>query len=148
MSEHLEKTGYCGLYCGDCSFGKGTIPDLARDLRKQLREFRFDQVAQTIPFKEFRDYPQCYEVLGALVKLRCGGCRTGSRSKFCNVAECARRKGYEGCWECGEFGTCEKLGFLEAVHGEGHLKNLKRIASVGVDEWAAGKRHWYAAKKK
>jgi len=148
VGEHLEKTGYCGLYCGDCAFGQGTIPDLARDLRKQLREARFDQVALSIPFKEFRDYPQCYSALGAMVKLRCGGCRTSSRSKFCKVAECARRKGFEGCWACGEFAGCSKLAFLEEVHGEAHLKNLKRIAAVGMDEWAAGKRYWYAPKKK
>jgi hypothetical protein len=32
--DQLKKTAHCGLYCGDCSFDKGTIPDLARDLRK------------------------------------------------------------------------------------------------------------------
>ncbi len=148
MSDHLSRTGFCGLYCGDCSFGSGVIPDLARDLRKELRAMRFDQVAETIPFKEFRQYPECYRVLGAMVKLRCGGCRTGPRSKFCKVAECARRNGYEGCWECGEFTECKKLQFLEPVHGEGHLKNLKRIGAAGVDAWAAGKRYWYAPKKK
>ncbi len=47
-----------------------------------------------------------------------------------------------------DFADCKKLAILTPVHGEGHLKNLKRIAAVGVDEWAAGKRHWYAPKKK
>ncbi len=144
----LEKTAYCGLYCGDCAFGQGTIPDLARDLRKELRAFHFDKVAEAIPFKEFQNYEQCYEVLGAMVKLRCGGCRTSARSKFCKVAECARRQGVEGCWQCGKFADCKKLAFLEPVHGDAHLKNLRKIASVGVDEWAAGKRLWYSAKKK
>ncbi len=144
----LEKTGFCGLHCGDCAFGQGTVPDLARDLRKQLRECRFDKVAETIPFKEFQDYGKCYEVLGAMVKLRCGGCRTSARSKFCRVAECARRKDFDGCWECGDFAECKKLQFLEPVHGDAHLKNLKKIASAGVDEWAGGKRLWYSPKKK
>ena len=117
-------------------------------MRKQLRDFRFDKVAETIPLPEFQDYAQCYAVLGAMVKLRCGGCRTSSRSKFCKVAECAKRKGMEGCWECADSAGCKKLAVLEPVHGEGHLKNLKRIAAVGVDEWAAGKRYWYAPKKK
>ncbi len=147
MSE-LEKTAFCGLYCGDCPFGQGTIPDLARDLRKELRACRFDKIAADIPFKEFQDYGKCYEVLGAMVKLRCGGCRTGSRSKFCKVAECARRKNLSGCWECGDFSGCKKLQFLEPVHGDAHLKNLRKIAAVGVDGWAAGKRLWYSPRKK
>lgn len=32
--DHATLTSYCGLYCGDCVFGMGTVPDLARDLRK------------------------------------------------------------------------------------------------------------------
>jgi hypothetical protein len=147
--QHLRKTSYCGLYCGDCSFGKGTIPDLARDLRKELRDARFDKVAEIIPFKEFQEYPQCYAVLGAMVKLRCKGCRGGSRSRFCEVAQCALKKELEGCWECADFPECRKLEFLEHVHGDAHLKNLRKIKKVGVVEWAdEGPRHWYAAKKK
>lgn len=149
MSEdHVGLTGYCGLYCGDCAFGKGTIPDLARDLRKELREARFDKIAEVIPFKEFKQYQQCYEVLGALVKMRCKGCRTSSRSKFCNIAKCAIKKGYVGCWDCEGFAGCKKLEFLEPVHGEGHLKNLRKISKVGVDEWAKGKRCYYEPIKK
>lgn len=146
--DHARLTAYCGLYCGDCAFGKGTIPDLARDLRKELRDARFDKIAEVVPFKEFKDYRQCYEVLGALVKMRCKGCRTGSRSKFCNIAKCTIKKGYEGCWDCEEFSGCGKLEFLESVHGEAHLKNLRKISRVGVDEWAKGTRYNYAPLKK
>jgi len=53
MGKHPEMTGYCRLYCGDCKFQDGTIPDIARDLRKELRSARFDKVAEVIPFKEF-----------------------------------------------------------------------------------------------
>ena len=79
--DNLRRTAYCGLYCDDCSFGQGTIPDLARDLRKELREARFAEIAGSIPFPEFKKYDDCYEVLGAMVKLRCKGCRGGSRRR-------------------------------------------------------------------
>lgn len=146
--DHLKNTAYCGLYCGDCSFGKGTIPDLARDLRKELRETRFEKIAEAIPFKEFENYRECYEVLGAMVKLRCKGCRNGSRSKFCNIAKCAIKNGFEGCWECTEFESCRKMKFLEPVHGDAHIKNLRKIRKIGVDEWAKGKRLWHSPQKK
>jgi len=145
---HLKKTTYCGLYCGDCAFGTGTIPDLARDLRKELRANRFAEVAAVIPFPEFKKYDDCYEVLGAMVKLRCKGCRGGSRSGFCHIAKCVQGRELEGCWECGEFAGCKKLEFLESVHGDAHIKNLRAIKKSGVDAWAEGKRLWYSPKKK
>ena len=71
--EESELTAYCGLYCGDCFNYKGEIANLARDLRKKLREERFDRVSQGLTkyFKPFKDYEQCYQVLGAMVRLRC-----------------------------------------------------------------------------
>ena len=43
-ANHLDKTAYCGLFCGQCAFGLGTVPDLARDLRKELRKIKFDKI--------------------------------------------------------------------------------------------------------
>ena len=40
--ETEDLIGYCGLYCGDCFNYKGEIADLARDLRKKLRETKFE----------------------------------------------------------------------------------------------------------
>lgn len=145
---HKEMTAYCGLYCGDCTFHTGEIPNLARDLRKELRRVRFDKISEVIPFLDSEDYKKCYEMLGTMVKLRCKGCKTSGRSKFCPVAKCAVTKGYEGCWECDEFGDCEELDFLEPVHGDGHKKNMRKIKKVGINEWAKGTRYWYSPMRK
>ena len=40
---------YCGLYCGNCFAHTGAIADLARDLRKELRQSRFDIMAEPFP---------------------------------------------------------------------------------------------------
>jgi hypothetical protein len=141
-------TAYCGLYCEDCAFHTGSIPDLARDLRKELRKARFDKVAEVIPFLDAEVYNQTYEFLGSLVKLRCKGCKVSARSQFCGVAQCAIKKGYKGCWECADFATCAEMDFLVPVHGDAHVKNLRKIKKVGVEEWAAGSPLWYSAPKK
>lgn len=146
-TKHLKGTSYCGLYCADCPF-QGTIPDLARDLRKELRKYKFEKAAEVIPFPEFKKYDDCYEVLGAMVKLRCGGCRGGFRSKYCNIAQCSTKKGFEGCWECSEVEGCKELEFLEATHGDANKKNLKKITKVGVYEWADGEPIWYSTPAK
>ena len=85
MSEQdVNLVGYCGLYCGDCFYYKGEIVDLARDLRKKLRENKFSQASQTLAkyLKDFRNYEECYKVLGAMVSLRCKrGCRNGGGTR-------------------------------------------------------------------
>jgi len=143
-----NQIAYCGLYCGDCFAHKGKIADLARDLRKELRQSKFDKTAESLSdisfFKVFENYGQCYEVLGALVKFRCkNACRDGGGPPFCKIRKCSQKKGIEGCWECDEFETCEKLDFLKPGHGDAHLKNLRKIKKRGIDEFLGGTRYWY-----
>jgi len=64
MTVDGDLIAYCGLYCGDCFGYKGKVADLARDLRKELRQAKFEEAVKGIPFKEFQHYNECYEVLG------------------------------------------------------------------------------------
>lgn len=156
MSENLPKDGkliaYCGLYCGDCHGFNGKIPDLARDLRKELRASRYEKFAgfiSTYGFgKDFKEYEKCYKVLGAMVKFRCKkGCRNGGGSPFCKIRKCTQKKEIEGCWLCDEFETCTKVKFLIPVHGDAHLKNLRAIKRKGKEDFLK-KTLWYSKPKK
>ncbi len=147
MTNDNELVAYCGLYCGDCFGHKGNIADLARDLRKELRQAKFDKFAKEIsqyPFaKVFEHYQECYDVLGAMVKFRCKrACKNGGGPPFCKMRKCCQKNGYNGCWECAEFETCEKLDFLSAVHDDAHIKNLRKIKKKGLEEFLKGKRFW------
>ena len=144
MAQESKKlVAYCGLYCGDCFGYKGKVADLARDLRKELRQAKFDRVAEEIPFKEFKKYKECYEVLGAMVRLRCNkACRGGGGNPFCKMRKCCQKKEIEGCWECDEFETCKKLASLKPIHGDANLKNLRKIKKQGTVAFIGGKRHW------
>ncbi|MBN2187648.1 MAG: DUF3795 domain-containing protein [Dehalococcoidia bacterium] len=136
---------YCGLYCGDCINYKGEIADMARDLRKKLRQAEFDRVSQGLSgfFKEFKNYAQCYEVLGAMVRLRCRRtCRGGGGPPVCKIRVCCQKKNIQGCWECDEFKTCEKLDFLKLIHEDAHIKNLDKLKKQGIDKFLEGKRYW------
>ncbi|MDD5288086.1 MAG: DUF3795 domain-containing protein [Dehalococcoidales bacterium] len=121
---------YCGLDCADCINHKGEIADMARDLRKKLREEKFAQMAPGLSkfFKPLRNYEVCYEVLGAMVRLRCNrACHEGGGNPYCRVRLCCQKKEIDGCWECAEFETCQKMDFLEPIHGDEHLKNLRKL---------------------
>lgn len=149
MANQETLIGYCGIFCGECFSYTGKIADLARDLRKELRQERFDKTAESLSglsfFKIFNRYPDCYEVLGGMVKLRCRkGCRNGGGNPFCAIRRCCISKGFEGCWQCGEFEDCSKMDFLKANHGDAHIKNLRKIKSKGKEEFLKGKKYWYS----
>ena len=138
-----ELVAYCGLYCGDCFNYKGEIADLSRDLRKKLRETRFDRHAPGLSkyFKVFQDYDRAYEVLGAMVRLRCKrGCREGGGNPSCKIRLCCRQKGLVGCWECAEFETCARFDFLKPIHGDANAKNLRKLRKTGVESFLKGSR--------
>lgn len=150
--ENSNLIAFCGLYCGDCHGYTGKIPDLARDLRKELREIHYDKFASFISNysfgEDFKKYDECYKVLGAMVKFRCRkSCRNGGGSPFCKIRKCVQKKGSNGCWECSEFEICKELQFLQAVHGNAHIKNLRKIKKSGREEFVKGKRLWYHKKK-
>ena len=128
MNNENDSMAYCGLNCAECFNHKGEIANLARDLRKKLREEKFDRVAPGLAkfFKSFQNYEVCYEVLGAMVRLRCGrACRNGGGNPSCKIRLCCRKKEIGGCWECAEFESCQKLDFLKPIHGDEHLNNLR-----------------------
>ena len=138
---------YCGLYCGDCHGFQNKIPDLARDLRKELRSSKYDKFGQFIskqPFgKPLKHYKECYQALGMMVKFRCRkGCKNGGGNPFCKIRKCCQKNNYQGCWECDKFEACKKLNFLKPVHNDAHIKNLRKIKKQGVDKFITGKRCW------
>ena len=147
MPEEKDLIAYCGLYCGDCYRYKGRIADLARDLRKELRQEKFDKTAESMSaisfFAAFKNYSQCYELLGEMVKFRCKRtCRGGGGPPVCKIRECCRKKDIEGCWQCAEFETCQKLDFLKTFHDDAHIKNLRTLKKAGIDSFISGKRYW------
>ena len=105
-----------------------------------MREVRFDKTAEALSeisfFNTFNNYQQCYEVLGAMVKLRSRKvCKDGGGPPFCKIRKCCQKKGIDGCWECEEFETCEKLDFLKLGHGDAHIKNIRKIRKEGTEEF-------------
>jgi hypothetical protein len=138
---------YCGLCCLDCHGYTGKIADLVRDLRKELRAAKYEKFAETISASPvgnaFRQYPECYELLGQMMKFRCTkGCRGGGGPPFCTIRKCCREKSISGCWECDTVVQCEKLDFLKPVHDDAHRKNHAIIRKKGIEAFVRGKRHW------
>jgi hypothetical protein len=147
----LDAIGYCGLHCGGCPLHEGRIADLARDLRKELRSMKFEKAAEAlsrIPFyKAFESYGSCYEVLGALVKMRCPKtCREGGGNPMCGIRKCCTARKLDGCWGCTGFETCSSLDILRPAHGIAHLDNLRTIRKKGIEAFLEGGIPWFTEK--
>ncbi len=144
MAENQD-VAYCGLYCGDCVIRKGELASVAGRLLASIQTVEFDKMARGLPeiFPEvcadLKDYPVCMRVLKAMMFLDCTQvCRAGGGSTHCAIRACCRTKGYDGCWQCDGFETCQTLAWLEPVHCGGHLENIRVIREKGMQAFLAG----------
>jgi hypothetical protein len=135
--DEKDVVAYCGLCCLDCHGYTGRIADLARNLRKELRAAKYEKFAASVskhPFAAaFWQYPECYELLGQILKFRCKkGCRNGGGPPFCKIRKCCSDKGIEGCWECADAASCDKL--LAATHDLEGMRAFRRSLAEHMAE--------------
>jgi len=140
---------YCGLWCEGCPLFTGRAAGLARDLKAELDAMKFERAAEAmakIPaFSALGGYAACRGVLDIVEQMHCPStCRGGGGNPRCAIRTCCTEKGFEGCWACGEFESCELLRILENAHGSAHLVSLRTIAAKGLEAFLAGDKPWYA----
>lgn len=148
-----ELVAYCGVYCGDCPGYKGAIADRARRLKEELEREKFERAANFFSkapeLEVYKDYSRFQKVLGTLQNLRCEQtCRARTKTT-CKVTACCREKKIDGCWECGDFEICDvlKVDILVTLHGDGYIRNLRKLKGEGVDAFLSGTRFWFQMPK-
>jgi hypothetical protein len=113
MDEHiLEKIGYCGIYCGSCIFSQSDLFCAVHTLKSELANNHLEKFAHLREKKRhlFKYYSQFLEDLSASINLEdSDGCRKRGCDDECEVRECAISQALEGCWDCEQEDTCEKL---------------------------------------
>lgn len=92
-------------------------------------------------FDVFKDMPLFLNILDAIIKLQCkatcqetGGCSLGGREHICSASKCVKLKGYDGCWQCDNFESCDELSFVKKNYGYVIDENLRTAKDFGVDE--------------
>jgi biotin operon repressor len=106
-------------------------------------------------FDVFKHMPEFMDVLDGIIELQCkttcqesGGCSIGGNTHECKALKCIKSKGYEGCWQCNDFESCDKLKFLK--HGYGYVieDNLRTIKEKGIDAVKSRGNKYYAWQRK
>ncbi len=139
MAKTLDFITYCGHYCATCPSYTHELADIAKELRDKLRKCKFAKVAPILAklpkYKTFRHYDKCYQVLGAMMKIRCDQpCRLGGGGATCPIKKCAKKRKLDGCWQCDEdFATCKTLKVLEDFNAgdRSHITNLRKLKRYG-----------------
>lgn len=106
-------------------------------------------------FESFKKMPDFLNVLDGIIKLQCkttcqesGGCSLGVVTHECEALRCIRSKRYDGCWDCAEVGSCEKLTFLKKNYGETVEGNLRIIKDEGIEAVKSRGNKYYARQRK
>jgi hypothetical protein len=133
-------TAYCGLYCGDCIRFNCRASGMSALLLDELERIHFTEysIVKRNQAKELENYDSMIAALKVISEIKCKvPCRLGGDgcNGSCQIILCVRDKTIEGCWECSEFETCNKLDFLKPFHGDTPLINLRKIKEFGIGSW-------------
>jgi hypothetical protein len=106
-------------------------------------------------FKSFERFSTFLEVLDGLINLQCkttcreaGGCSIGGVTHKCEALKCINEKDLQGCWECEDFVSCEKLSFLKRNYGDTIDGNLEVIRNNGIKAVKSRGNAYYAWQKR
>jgi hypothetical protein len=163
----------CGLTCCDCLFYKPELYATARQLRDLIQSSQLDTLLRLVvahqgwngiarhlgqdssvfekQFQPFAKLPDFMQVLEGIINLQCpatcreaSGCSIGGTTHACDALTCVQAKGVEGCWQCQEYETCDKLSFLRRNYGETINGNLSTIRDEGIEAVTSRGNQYYA----
>ena len=111
-----EMIAYCGLDCEKCGAYIAT-----KHNDEALRE------------KTAKLWSELNHITILPEQISCEGCRAdGKKTVFCEslcqIRQCAMKKGYETCGDCGEMNDCKNLAMIIGTNKEA-LKNLARMTN-------------------
>ncbi|MGA2820794.1 MAG: DUF3795 domain-containing protein [Anaerolineales bacterium] len=106
-----DQVGVCGIWCGSCVVGNGTLRELSRKYSAILRDYGLSEWGP----KDF-DYGELSKGLASLQRIPiCRGCRQGGGREACEIRACATSRFVESCSECSAASDCPHAALLERM---------------------------------
>lgn len=98
-----EQIGVCGIWCGSCIVGNGTLRELTRRYKELITVYSLEEWGP----KDL-DYKQLLEGLESIKNTPlCSGCLRGGGRENCEMRSCAESKKITGCYTCREIAMCK-----------------------------------------
>jgi hypothetical protein len=130
--------GTCGIWCGSCAVGNGTLQELTRRFEKLTSAYGLREWAPTdFSYEEFSQGLSSIQSMDL-----CPGCARGGGREGCEIRACASRSGLHDCGLCPEPAVCEHAAIIETMRS-GALKAglIVRAREAGreepLDHWTA-----------
>jgi hypothetical protein len=123
--------GACGIWCGSCVVGNGTLRELTSRFEKLTVAYGLREWAP----RDFR-YGEFSQGLASIRAMDlCPGCVRGGGREGCEIRACASRLGLDDCNLCPEPDACEHAAIIETMRS-GALKAglFVRSGEAGRDE--------------
>ena len=132
-----EKISPCGLYCGVCAIYNA----------HQRDDLKLKKLALAV-YKKRANLSA--EAGPGIRDIECGGCRSANLFAFCReciIRECNDKKGYEGCYQCGEFPCSHIDKFPIPEAREIILRSIPEWKEKGTDKWVRSVEDRYTCKE-
>jgi len=133
-----NQIGYCGLWCGSCIVGNGTLKELTKRYEQLIKGYGVSEWgAKDFDSKEFMKGLTSIQNLPV-----CTGCLKGGGNDQCKIRPCASEKEISDCNECKELTTCKNLEVLQKVRSGALdvgmlLKTGKGDHGELIEKWTA-----------
>jgi hypothetical protein len=106
-----SQIGRCGIWCGSCAVGNGTLRQLAIRAAHIIGGYGVDKWGATdFDGQEFMRGLRAIQALPI-----CVGCLKGGGDDACAIRPCAADRRVSDCTECPEMKTCKNSAALEKV---------------------------------
>jgi hypothetical protein len=133
-----NQIGYCGLWCGSCIVGNGSLKELTKKYAHLVKGYGvIEWGARDFDSSEFT------KGLASIQNLpTCAGCLKGGGNDQCKIRPCASEKKVSDCDECNETKKCKNAEALQKVRSGALavgmvLKTGKGDQAKLVKKWTA-----------
>jgi hypothetical protein len=98
-----NQMGRCGIWCGSCVVGNGTLKTMTSRCEHIIRGYGVDEWGA----KDF-DGKELMKGLASIQTIPiCKGCLKGGGNEVCKIRPCVIGSKLSDCTECNEMGRCE-----------------------------------------
>ncbi len=142
-----DQIGFCGIWCGSCVAGNGTLRELTRMYAETIKAYGLKEWAP-----DNFDYEEFSKGLASIQEMPlCPGCLKDGGRDDCEIRACASEKNLNDCSECGDPDGCEHAEILEKMHSGAldaglSVKDTTSDKQKLIDKWSTElKNKWPSA---
>ena len=103
-----NQLAYCGLWCGSCLVGNGTVNERAQKCRKAIIDYGVHEWGPSEV--DYKALLKGLAVVGAMTP--CRGCLKGGGRTDCEIRACAVSKRVSECVDCKESKGCTNVKII------------------------------------